>query len=84
MVIFNSYVTNYQRVIVVGDEKGKGTHMLLVGALELFGAIEFCDFPKKKWSFDHWGWVKLPLFQLPYDWGYWGNQHPAIPAILGT
>ena len=47
MVIFNSYVTNYQRVIVVGDEKGKGTHMLLVGALELFGAIEFCDFPKK-------------------------------------
>ena len=42
------------------------------------------DFPKKIWSFDHWGWVKLPLFQLPYDWGYWGNQHPAIPAILGT
>ena len=42
------------------------------------------DFPKKIWSFDHRGWVKLPLFQLPYDWGYWGNQHPAIPAILGT
>ena len=52
---------NYQRVIVVGDEKGKGSHMLLVGALELFGATaswNFMTFQKNIWD------VILPIDEL--------------------